>query len=190
MTTERLLHHTLNQGWVTLDRETTDGEARLLFRVQLDMPFPAAEIFEQLASAMRDSSQSWLWPNKYESTPAPNPDANREGGTFLMTYRVPRFDRPEVPPTPVTYSYTLPQFRPDEFLFEYRSVDHALKGGAVVTVIPLEERKCRLSWVGAYVQDPGQEVVVKSLLRYIPFIYGVFEENVQARALQVADQSS
>jgi hypothetical protein len=131
---------------------------------------------------MVDSRQSWLWPNKYESTPEPNPDANREGGTFKMTYRVPRFDKPEVPPTPVTYTYSLPRFRPEECMFEYRSVDHALKGGAVVRVIPTGTSTSRLSWFGAYQQDPDQAVVVKSLLRYIPFIYGAFEDNLDAQS--------
>lgn len=185
MTKERLLHHPLRNGWVALDREVRGDEVHLLFSVELNTRFPAAEIFEQLAKAMVDSRQSWLWPNTYESTPEPNPDGNREGGTFRMTYRVPRFDKPQTPPTPVTYSYSLPLFRPAEYLFEYRSVDHALKGGAVVRVIPTGLSTCRLSWIGAYQQDPAQAVVVKSLLRYIPFIYGAFEDNLEARARHV-----
>lgn len=182
MTKERLLHHPLRNGWVALDREVRDDDVQLLFSVELNTRFPAAEIFDQLAKAMVDSRQSWLWPNKYESTPAPNPDGNREGGTFKMTYRVPRFDKPEIPPTPVTYSYTLPRFRRAEYLFEYRSVDHALQGGAVVRVIPTGPSTSCLSWIGAYRQDPAQAVVVKSLLRYIPFIYGAFEDNLDAQA--------
>lgn len=189
MTSERLLEHKLRNGWVVLDRETRGDVSELHFAVDLTTRFPAAEIFDQLTKAMADSSQSWLWPNLYESTPSPNPDANREGGVFRMTYRAPRFDRPGALAKPVTYSYALPRFRPDEYLFEYRSVDHALEGGAVVKVIPIDATSSRLSWVGAYKQDPSQAVVVASLLRYIPFIYGVFEENLEARERAVRESA-
>jgi len=164
-----------------LEREASGADFTLHFIVDLKTNFPADVIFEQLVLGMTDSHRSWLWPVEYEDSPDPPPAEIKEGQRIRMTYRVPRFDKPEIPPKPATYSYVWPQYKPAERLLEYRSVDHPLEGGAVVRVIPLSETTSRLSWVGAYRQKPSQEIVIKSMLRYIPFLYGKFEDNIEAR---------
>lgn len=182
MSLERLLDHKLNHGWVTLDRETVDGDTLLHFAVEIDAAFSADVIFEQLILGMTDTPRSWLWPSEYESSPDAAPAQIEEGDALRMTYRVPRFDRPGIPAKPVTYSYVWHRFRPSDREFEYRSIDHPLSGGAVVRVVPTSASTCRLTWVGAYKQLPGQAIVVQSMVQYIPFLYGKFEENLEARA--------
>jgi len=180
MSKTMLLDHKLRNGWVTLEREDKGGESRLLFRVQLDSDYPAELIFEQLVLGLTDSANSWLWPIEYEESPERPEGGVREGCKMRMTYRVPRFDKPEIPAKPVTYSYWWPQYKPGECLLEYQSLDHPLKGGAVVQVLPLGEGRSRLSWDGAYTFDPAQSVVIESMKNYIPFLYEKFEDNMDA----------
>ena len=180
MSYEKILQHPLKTGWVSLGRERRGSDTLLHFEVELDIDYPAPVIFEQLILALSDTAKSWIWPHEYEYSPAPPAGGLREGCTFDMTYKVPRFDRPEIPAKAVTYTYTLAQYRPGDCLFEYRSVDHPLSGGAVVRTIARGENRCRLSWKGAYRQDREEEVVVQSLARYIPFFYGKVEECIAA----------
>jgi hypothetical protein len=49
-------------------------------------------------------------------------------------------------------------------------------------VIPISDSTSRLTWLGAYKQLPSQVIVVQSMVRYIPFLYGKFEDNLEARA--------
>ena len=181
MVREKLLDYKLRNGWVTLEREATSSGATLHFNVELNTRFPADTIFQQLVLGMTDSHRSWMWPVAYESSPDPAPDVIHEGMQFRMTYRVPRFDDPRIAAKPVTYTYSLPQYRPVERLLEYRSVDHPLEGGAVVRVIPLGPTTSRLSWMGSYLQKTSSDLVVRSMISYIPFLYGVFEDNIEAR---------
>jgi hypothetical protein len=78
------------------------------------------------------SKKSWLWPLEYENTPEPLEGGPHVGCIMKMTYRVPRFDNPEIPAKPITYSYEWPQYDPEARLLEYRSLDHPLKGGAII----------------------------------------------------------
>lgn len=177
MATEILLSHRLRNGAVTLARE--DG-LLLRFGIEMDVNHSAEVIFQQLLLAMTDSEKSWIWPSEYEYSPERPEGGLRSGCTFRMTYEVPRFDKPDVPAKPVTYSYTLVQFRPDEHLYEYRSVDHPLQGGAVVQVIATGECRSRISWKGAYQQDENRDIVVRSLLQYVPFFFEKMEQRILA----------
>jgi hypothetical protein len=97
-----------------------------------------------------------------------------------MTYRVPRFDKPEVPAKSATYTYVWNQYDPERRLLEYHSLDHPLEGGAVVQVLPLEGQRSRLVWDGAYKQLPGRDIVVQSMVHYIPLLYRTIEDLIEA----------
>lgn len=180
MSKKILLKHDLKRGWVMLEREKVDGKTLLHFNVVLETDYPAQVIFEQLILGLTESEKSWLWPTKYESSPKPPEGGVREGCITYMTYRVPRFDKPEIPAKPVTYSYRLAQYKPERCLFEYQSIDHPLKGGATVQVQPLDENSSRILWKGAYEQEQEQQVVVDSMVQYIPFLYDTFEALIEA----------
>lgn len=180
MSAERLVQHELKTGWVTVDRTPCEGGFRIDFEVRMDLDHPAREIFDQMILGLTDTERSWIWPREYEWSPERPEGGVREGCRLRMTYLVPRFDKPELAAKPVTYSYTLPQYRPDECLFEYRSIDHPLKGGAVVHITPRGETGCRLSWKGGYFQDPQQAIVINSLIKHVPFIYTEMEKRILA----------
>jgi len=178
MSNEILLEHKLKDGTVVLEREQREQDSLLHFTVDMTIDYPADVVFEQLVLAMVDSERSWIWPIEYEYSPERPQGGVREGCQFKMTYKVPRFDKPEIPAKAVTYTYVLAQYRPENCLFEYRSVDHPLEGGAVVQTLPLKKNQCRLCWKGAYKQDVEQAVVVESLRNYIPFFYGKMEQRI------------
>ena len=180
MSIEKLLEHRMKGGTVTLERERRQQDTLLHFTVDMVIDYSAQCIFEQLLLAMTDSDKSWIWPVEYEYSPERPAGGIREGCSFKMTYKVPRFDKPEIPSKAVTYTYTLAQYRPADCLFEYRSVDHPLQGGAVVQTVPLDDNSCRLLWQGAYRQDVEQAVVVESLRRYIPFFYDKIAQRIAA----------
>lgn len=180
MTEEVLLHEDLNDGYVTLKRINRDGDEYLHFYAELNTRHDPDTVFEQLVLGMTDSEKSWLWPLEFERTPEPPEGGPHPGCVCKMTYRVPRFDKPEIPPKPVTYAYVWPQYDPARRLLEYRSLDHPLEGGAVVQVVPLEGGRSRLCWDGEYKQLPGQDIVVRSMVNYIPMLYRTFEELIEA----------
>lgn len=180
MSKEVLIKHELKHGWVSLERERLADKTLLHFNVELDTKYPAGVIFEQLILGLTDSEKSWLWPTEYESSPRPPEGGVHENCISYMTYRVPRFDKPEIPAKPVTYSYKLAQYKPQQYLFEYQSIDHPLRGGATVRVVPLSEETSRILWNGAYQQDQEQQIVVNSMVQYIPLLYDRFEELIEA----------
>ena len=177
---ETLLEAPLNDGIVTLKRSLQDGEQRLHFYAEIRNRHDADTIFRQLVLGLTESEKSWLWPLEYESAPAPPAGGPHEGCLCRMTYRVPRFDRPEIPAKPVTYSYRWPQYDPERRLLEYVSVDHPLQGGAIVRVEERPDRGSTLIWDGAYRELPGQQRVVQSMIQYIPLLYRRFEALIAA----------
>lgn len=184
MSMETLLQHNLNNGTVVLERERRQQgdltQVLLHFCVDMTIDYPAELIFEQIVLALVDSKKSWIWPIEYEFSPERPVGGIRQGCLFKMTYRVPRFDKPDVAAKEVTYTYEMACYEPQQCLFEYRSVDHPLHGGAVVQTLPLTDSKCRLHWKGAYIQDQEQAVVVESLRKYVPFFYGKVEQCIAA----------
>ena len=181
MSKEQLVDHQLKTGWVTMHREKVEsGGYRIDFEVQMDLEYPSAEIFEQVILGLTDTEKSWIWPAEHQWSPERPEGGVREGCILRMTYMVPRFDNPKIAPKPITYSYTLPQYRPEDCMFEYRSIDHPLKGGAVMHVLDLGESHCRVSWKGGYLQDPSQEIVINSLIKHVPFLYTEMEEKILA----------
>jgi hypothetical protein len=180
LTEETLLHEELRDGYVSLKRDTRDDGVFLLFYVELNTRHPADVIFRQLVLGLTESEKSWLWPIEYEKAPEPPEGGPAPGCICRMTYRVPRFDRPEIPAKPVTYTYVWPQYDPQRRLLEYRSVDHPLEGGAVVQVLELGGGRSRLVWDGAYKQLPGQDIVVQSMVKYIPPLYHRIEDLIEA----------
>lgn len=180
MSEEILVDHKLKNGTVVLSREEKDGAFLLHFRVRMDTRHSADVIWEQLVLGMTDSEKSWLWPLEYENTPEPPEGGPSVGCIMKMTYRVPRFDKPEIPAKPVTYSYQWPQYDPEARLLEYRSLDHPLKGGAIIQVVPLDGDRSQLRWDGAYEQDPSQDIVVESMVNYIPLLYDTMEDLIEA----------
>ncbi len=177
MPTETLVEHQLMRGFVRLSREQTENAALLHFHVEMEVEHPAKVMFEQLVLGLTDSEKSWIWPIEYENSAEPPEGGVHEGCLVKMTYRVPRFDKPDVPAKSATYSYTLAQYKPDDLLLEYQSIDHPLSGGAVVRVEPVSVNNSRIHWQGAYRQDPSQEIVVQSIIRYFPFLYDLIEQN-------------
>jgi len=175
-----LLHHQLKDGFVTLKQVTRDGEDFLHFYIELNTRHPADLIWEQLVLGLTDSEKSWLWPLEFERCPEPPQGGPRAGCICKMTYKVPRFDKPEIPAKPVTYSYRWPQYDPQQRLLEYRSLDHPLQGGAVVQVIPLENGRSQLRWDGSYQHDPSATIVVQSMTHYIPLLYDTIEALIEA----------
>lgn len=181
MNRERLLHHPLSAGWVALEREETEDGGILHFLAEMEFDEPVPAIFEQLVLGFSDSSRSWLWPTEYESCPALPPGGVREGALVSMTYRVPRFDRLETPAVPVTYVYRLARFCPDEHLIEYQTHEHPLVGGATISVHEIDASRCRISWIGHYRGSDAQEVVVNSMLKFLPLVFQTIDQHAQAR---------
>jgi len=187
MSEETLLHEKLKDGFVTLKRQTRDDGEYLLFYVELNTRHPSEVIFEQLVLGLTESEKSWLWPLDYERAPEPPEGGPHQGCVCRMTYRVPRFDKPEIPAKPVTYSYVWPQYDPQRRLLEYRSLDHPLEGGAIVQVFDLEGGRSRLVWDGIYKQLPGRDIVVQSMVNYIPMLYHTIEDLIEAGPRQLQD---
>ena len=181
-TEQILVDHPLRNGVVVLTSEEKDSESLLHFRARINTRHPADVIFEQLVLGLTDSEKSWIWPLEYEGTPGPTPGGPRVGCVTKMTYRVPRFDKPELPAKPVTYSYQWPRYEPENLLLEYLSLDHPLQGGAVVRVVALESGGSRIRWDGVYVQGAGQAIVVESIVNYFPLLYETIESLIEAGA--------
>ena len=179
-TEKTLVNHPLRSGAVVLTSEEREGKSLLRFRARINTRHPADVIFEQLVLGLTDSERSWIWPLEYEGTPEPLSGGLRVGCVTRMTYRVPRFDRPKLPAKPVTYSYQWPRYEPENLLLEYQSLDHPLKGGAVVRVVALEAGGSRIRWDGVYVQQPGQAIVVESIVNYFPVLYETIEGLIEA----------
>lgn len=180
MSRERLLHHPLSSGWVALEREAAADGVRLHFLAELRLDEKADEAFEQVVLGFTDTERSWLWPVEYER--CPDQAAGLEEGSLVrMTYRVPRFDRPEIPPKPATYVYRLARYRPSEHLLEYRTHDHPLQGGAVVRVLPGSGGGSVISWVGHYLQSEAGSAVVQSMLQFLPLVFATMDEHARAR---------
>ncbi len=186
MSEEILVDRPLRDGSIVLAREETGGENRLHFRVSMNTRHPAGVVFEQIVLGLTDSTKSWIWPLEWESTPEPLDGEPHVGCITRMTYRVPRFDDPDIPAKPVTYSYEWRQYDPDRCLLEYRGVDHPVRGGAVVQVVPLESGS-QLRWVGAYTYGPAQALVIDSIIHYFPLLYDKFEELLRAGPERLAE---
>ena len=182
MSGEILVDHPLKNGNLLLSRERKNGRLLLHFRARMNTRHPADVIFEQLVLGFSDSARSWIWPLQYENTPEPPPDDLRVGCVTRMTYRVPRFDRPEVAAKPVTYCYEWLQFDPEQRLLEYRGLDHPLRGGALVQVHSLAGGASQIRWDGTYEQgpDPSQAVVITSIVNYFPLLYDTIEALIDA----------
>lgn len=181
MDRERLLYQPLSAGWVALEREPAADGGILHFLAELGIDEPVEAVFGQLVLGFSDSRRSWLWPTEYESCPAPPAGGVREGALVRMTYRVPRFDRPEIPAVPVTYVYRLAKFRPHEHLIEYQTHEHPLAGGATISVQEIDARRCRIRWIGHYRQSDAREVVVNSMLKFLPLVFQTMDQHAQAR---------
>ena len=145
MSREILVDHKLKGGNLLLSRERENGRLVLHFRARMNTRHPADVIFDQLVLGFSDSARSWIWPLHYENTPESPPGGLQVGSITRMTYRVPRFDNPNIPAKPATYSYEWLQLDPRARLLEYRGLDHPLQGGAVVRVEPLEGEAARCS---------------------------------------------
>lgn len=181
MNRERLLHYPLSAGWLALEREATPDGGILHFLAEMEFDEPVPTIFEQLVLGFSHSSSSWLWPTEFESCPAPPAGGVHEGALVPMTYRVPRFDRPEIPAVPVTYVYRLARFRPGEHLIEYQTYEHPLNGGATIRVNETAAGCCRINWIGHYRQSAAQEVVVNSMLKFLPLVFQTMDQHAQVR---------
>lgn len=182
MSSEILVDHKLNNGSLILSREREKGRLLLHFRARMNTRHPADVIFDQLVLGFSASRKSWIWPLQYESTPESLPEGLWVGCVTRMTYRVPRFDKPETPAKPVTYSYEWLQCDPEARLLEYRGLDHPLQGGAVVRVAPLDGGGSQVQWDGAYEQGPhpSQEIVIASIINYFPLLYETIEALIEA----------
>ncbi len=180
MTAEIVFDHPLRNGSVTVSQETKEGVIYLHFAAVIETQHPAKVIFEQIIQGFTDSHKSWLWPVKYETAPEPLPYEVHEGCRFRMGYRVPRMDNPDELMPEVVYTYRLKTYRPDEFLFEYESIDHPLEGGGTVRAVPTSETTSRFDWRGTYCPKAGQERVIDSLRHYLPPLYEEFERNIEA----------
>lgn len=182
MSREILVDHKLKNGNLLLARERKDGRLLLQFRVRMKTRHPADVIFDQLALGFTDSARSWIWPLQYEHAPESPAGGGHVGCVTKMTYRVPRFDRPEIPAKPVTYSYEWPQWDPETRLLEYRGLDHPLRGGAVIRVVPLDSGGSQVQWDGTYEQgpDPSQAMVISSIVNYFPLLYDSIEALIEA----------
>jgi hypothetical protein len=180
MSEELLVDHKLKDGCVVLTREDRDGQSRLNFKVWMNTRHPADLVFEQLVLGLTDSQKSWLWPLEFQNTAEPLEGEPRVGTVIRMTYRVPRFDKPEIPARPVTYSYEFPQYNPEQRLFEYQSLDHPVKGGAIVQVVPLDENRSQVLWEGAYKHDADQTIVIESMVKYLPLLFDTIEDLTAA----------
>ncbi len=182
MSREILVDHKLKGGNLLLSRERNNDRVLLHFRVRMNTRHPADVIFDQLVLGFSDSARSWIWPLEYENTPEPSPDRMQAGCVTKMTYRVPRFDRPEIPARPITYSYEWLQFDPQARLLEYRGVDHPLRGGAIVQVKPLAGERSQVQWDGTYEQgpDPSQAIVIASIVNYFPVLYDTIEALIES----------
>ncbi len=182
MSREILVDHKLKGGNLLLSRERENGRLVLHFRARMNTRHPADVIFDQLVLGFSDSARSWIWPLHYENTPESPPGGLQVGSITRMTYRVPRFDKPDVPAKPATYSYEWLQLDPRARLLEYRGLDHPLQGGAVVRVEPLEGGGSQVQWDGAYEQgpDPSQAIVIDSIVNYFPVLYDSIEALIEA----------
>ena len=175
-----LVDHPLKNGRLCLEREQQSKKMVLYFSVDMEVNHPANTIFEQLILGLTDSEKSWLWPIEFEYSPERLAGGVSEGCILKMVYKVPRFDKPEIPAKPVCYSYRLTQYKPDQCLFEYTGIDHPLKGGAVVQVLAVDDGRSRLKWRGAYEQDGSQDLVINSIIQYFPLLYDTIEEKIIA----------
>lgn len=178
---EKLLHHPLSSGWVALEREVAADGVRLHFLAELRLDETVDDAFEQVVLGFSDTESSWLWPIEYERCPDKVAGRIQEGALVRMTYTVPRFDRPEIPASPVTYVYCLARYRPAEHLLEYRTHDHPLEGGAVVRVLPLTSGGSVISWVGHYLQSEAGSAVVQSMLQFLPLVFATMDDHARAR---------
>ncbi len=178
---ERLLYHPLSSGWVALDRDDRPAGSLLHFLAELELDETADAAFEQVVLGMTDSERSWLWPNEYEWSPERPVGGVHEGAVVKMMYQVPRFDRPGTAPVPTTYLYKLARYRPEERLLEYTTLKHPLVGGAVINVEPVSAARSRINWVGHYRIDPAQEIVVNSMLQFLPLVFVTMDQHAQAR---------
>jgi hypothetical protein len=178
---EKLLHHPLSSGWVALEREVAADGVRLHFLAELGLDETVDEAFEQIVLGFSDTESSWLWPVEYEWSPDKAAGRMQEGSLVRMTYTVPRFDRREIPASPVTYVYCLARYRPEERLLEYRTHDHPLQGGAVVRVLPGSNGGSVISWVGHYLQSEAGSAVVQSMLQFLPLVFVTMDEHARAR---------
>lgn len=167
----------LKDGWTMLNFEDINNKTLLHFSVQMFLPIPARICFEQLGLAISDTEKTWLWPIEYEYSPVRPPKGLVEGGTFQMTYMVPRWDKPEVPPGVATYEYDLKRWNPDGMKYEYVTRDHPMKGGGVVAITPVEDNKCHFSWIGTYNVPGRNKKVGDSLFQYVPVFFGALEDR-------------
>lgn len=182
MSREILVDHKLNNGNLILSRDQKNGRRLLRFRLRLNTRHSADVIFDQLVLGFSASEKSWVWPLQFENTPESPPEGLRVGSVTRMTYRVPRFDKPEIPAKPITYSYEWLRWDPDARLLEYRGLDHPLQGGAVVRVAPFDGGGSQVQWDGAYEQGPhpSQEIVIASMINYLPLLYDTIEALIEA----------
>jgi hypothetical protein len=178
---ERLLYHPLGAGWAALDREDLPDGSLLHFLAELEIDEPVDAAFEQVVLGMTDSGRSWLWPTEYEWSPERPVGGVREGAAIKMMYQVPRFDRPDVAAVPTTYLYRLARYRPREHLLEYTTLEHPLSGGATIKVDAVHATRSRISWVGYYRIDPAQDIVVKSMLKFLPLVFVTMDRHAQER---------
>jgi hypothetical protein len=177
---EKLVHLKLKNGFVILTRKNQDDGSFLHFHAEINTRHTADLLWEQLLLGFSDSEKSWIWPLEYERSGEAPVGGLYEGCTSKMIYKVPRFDRPEIPAKAVTYTYLWRQFDPDLRLLEYRTQDHPLEGGAVVQVLPLNRNRSQLCWDGAYKYNPAQEIVIESIVNYFPLLYRTIEDLIEA----------
>lgn len=186
MSAEILFEHKLKRGTVTVSHEQKGDDEALNFAAVIETDHPAKTVFEQVVLGFVDSEKSWIWPIEYENVPKPLDFELYEGCQFSMIYRVPRWDDPKKTMPGVTYTYFLKQYKPDEYLFQYESIDHPLRGGGTFRAIPTGEGTSRFDWRGSYVPSAGADKVIVSLRRYLPVLYEVFERNIEAGPRELA----
>ena len=183
MAEETVFEHKLQNGHVIMTREAKGEEVVLRFNIELNTAQPAQLMFEQLVLAFWNSDKSWIWPSEYEYCPRPPEGGFREGCLLEMHYRIPHYNDPAVIVGETSYTYTIPRYRPEEMLFEYLAVEHPLKGGAVIRVVPLSDFNSQIRWNIEWRHTGSKKAqmsVVKSMTSYVPLFIGLIEERILA----------
>jgi len=159
----------LGDGFIDIEKQTKNDEINLCFRAQLEVKFPAKEIWEQLDFAFSGREKAWFWPYKYSRSIAID-DVLKSAGKIRTTYSFPSIKDPSAPPKESTYTYDMLVWEPQEMTFQYHTIgdDHPFRGGATVLVESNSDNTCILHWDGVYKMAANFNKVADHFSWYFP----------------------
>lgn len=142
----------------------------IYFGKQIKTSFEPQVLWDEFDLALKESSQSWLWPK----SSTVKGEGLKNGEPIQVTYQF-------VLANP-SYRYLL-EVNPEEFRFRYfvADEDHPFSGGATITILPVEGGSL-LIWKGEYNTEDSGALSRLVFQRFEKRFFKELKENLRANA--------